>query len=298
MQVPERDGGAGVDDLRFNVAVAQEAMAAGAPALALTLAIHNDVCVPLLLAHGDDAAALATGELLGAFVGEEASLRSRAVGEGQELDGDASYVVAGFSAERLLVVAGEELFLVDGEAEGLERPRSAELVGLWALDLADLRFAGVAARRLGGPELVRDAEIARRLAVAACALAGARAALDWTLAYVADRRAFGQPIARFQNTRVVLADLAAAIDAGAALFDACLAERLERRLTAARAATVKLICSELHGRAVDCGVQLHGGYGYMLEYPIARAYADARLLRLYAGTSEALRETIADAIGV
>jgi alkylation response protein AidB-like acyl-CoA dehydrogenase len=128
------------------------------------------------------------------------------------------------------------------------------------------------------------------------AVAGARRALAITIDYVLDRKAFGRPIASFQNTRHVLAGISADIDAAQVFADACVAERAEGSLTETRAAALKLHCSELYGATVDAGLQLHGGYGYMMEYPIAHAYADARFWRLAGGTSELLKDRIADAL--
>jgi alkylation response protein AidB-like acyl-CoA dehydrogenase len=129
-------------------------------------------------------------------------------------------------------------------------------------------------------------------------VAAARAALDWTLAYSKDRHAFGQPIGAFQNTRFRLAELATEVTIGQAFVDQCVTALNAGELTAEEAAMAKMWCTELQGRAVDVGVQLHGGYGYMTEYPIARAYADARITRIYGGTNEIMREIVGRSLGV
>jgi acyl-CoA dehydrogenase len=306
MAVPEEHGGSGVEDVRFGVVLVEEAMRAGVPALALALGAHNDVCVPLLMRHADPAqrarwaAALAAGELLAALAAEPL-----AAPRGARVHGEAPFVIGGGGAGLILLGAGTEMYALAADRPGLARARSETLVGLEALDLADLRFEEVEIRsedRLGeagaGEALLREATVGWRLTLAVASLAGARAALALTLEYVHERRAFGQPIARFENTRHALAGLAAEIETVQALVDDCVRERAAQRLTAPRAAVAKLVASELYGRAVDGGVQLHGGYGYMTEYPIARAFADARPLRLLGGPSELLAEVIADSIGL
>jgi alkylation response protein AidB-like acyl-CoA dehydrogenase len=137
-----------------------------------------------------------------------------------------------------------------------------------------------------------------RLSIAATGVAAARAALDWTLAYCKERTAFGQPIGSFQNSRFRLAELATEVEIGQSFVDRCVLALNAGELTAEEAAMAKLWCTELQGRAVDIGVQLHGGYGYMAEYPIARAYADARITRIYGGTNEVMREIVGRSLGV
>jgi alkylation response protein AidB-like acyl-CoA dehydrogenase len=300
MAVPEAHGGAEVQDVRFGVVLVEEAMRAGVPALAVALGAHNDVCVPLLVRHASAGQrarwfpALAAGTLL-------AALAPYAI----ESPTATPFVVGGARAGLLLAVARPTMFAVPADRPGVSRERSEPLIGLEALDLADVRFDGVALGeddRLGaagaGEALLLEAAIDQRLTLAVASVAGARAALSLTLDYVRERRAFGQPIARFENTRYALAAVAAELETVQALVDACVCERASARLTAERAAVAKLAASELYGRAVDAGVQLHGGYGYMTEYPIARAFADARPLRLLGGTSEQLEEVIAGSIGL
>ncbi|MEL7210664.1 MAG: acyl-CoA dehydrogenase family protein, partial [Actinomycetota bacterium] len=131
-----------------------------------------------------------------------------------------------------------------------------------------------------------------RLSIAAAGVAAARAALDWTLDYAREREAFGQPIATFQNSRFTLAECATEVAIGEAFIDKCVVALNEGTLTAEDAAMAKWWCTELQQRVVDRGVQLHGGYGYMTEYPIARAYADARITTIYGGTTEIMKEII------
>jgi alkylation response protein AidB-like acyl-CoA dehydrogenase len=139
---------------------------------------------------------------------------------------------------------------------------------------------------------------ARRLSIAVNGVAAARAAFEWTLAYCKERQAFGQPIGSFQNSRFRLAELATELTVGEAFIDRCVLALNAGALLAEEAAMAKMWCTELQARAVDLGVQLHGGYGYMLEYPIARAYADARVTRIYGGTNEVMREIVGRSLGV
>jgi alkylation response protein AidB-like acyl-CoA dehydrogenase len=287
MQVPEAHGGVGIDDFRFNLVLAEETMRAGVAGFGLMLATHNDVCVPALVAGGHpQLETLASGEVLAAWAGP-GDIATR---DGK-LVGEAKGVVNGGVADLVLVALDDGVAVVD--ARRLRRERAEPLVGMRACDRADLTFDGVPVGELLPPHAANEP-----LSIAALALGGARAALSWTLDYVRERRAFGIPIAEFQNTRYALADVAAELEVTQAYLDACVLERNAGELAPGRAAAAKLRATELHGRAVDWGVQLHGGYGYMLEYPIAHAFADARYLRLHGGSSEAMREVIARSIGV
>jgi alkylation response protein AidB-like acyl-CoA dehydrogenase len=137
-----------------------------------------------------------------------------------------------------------------------------------------------------------------RLSIAVAGVAAARAAFDWTLEYAKGRLAFGQPVASFQYNRFRLAEMATEIEIGQAYIDQCVLALNAGRLTAEEASMAKWWCTELQGRVIDAGVQLHGGYGYMTEYPIARAYADARITRIYGGTTEIMKEIIGRSLGV
>jgi acyl-CoA dehydrogenase len=287
MQVPEEHGGAGIDDFRFNVVLAEETMRVGLAGFGLMLATHNDVCVPALVA-GEHARleALAAGKLLTAWIGPGRIGLDRGA-----LTGRVAGVVNGTIADVVLVALEDGVAVI--EADRLRRAPAEPLVGVRECDRADLTFDGVDVGEPLPPHAPDEA-----LSVAALAVGGARAALAWTLDYVHERRAFGIPIAEFQNTRYALADVAAELEAAQAFMDACVLERNAGVLAPGRAAAAKLRATELHGRAVDWGVQLHGGYGYMLEYPIAHAFADARFLRLHGGSSEQLRDIVARSLGV
>jgi long-chain-acyl-CoA dehydrogenase len=191
------------------------------------------------------------------------------------------------------------LFVVEEGMAGFARGRKLKKVGLHAQDTAELSFTDVFvpdANVLGGigegfVHLMEHLPL-ERLSIAGGALASMQAAFEWTLAYVRDRQAFGQPVADFQNTRFRLADMSAEIAATEALVDKAIRGWNEGTLTAVEAARAKLWASEAQGRVVDTCLQLHGGYGYVLEYPIARAFQDARVQRIYGGTSEIMREIL------
>ena len=313
--VPEEHGGAGIEDFRFGAVVCEEAMKANAPGLGLMLAALNEATIPVLAGlAGDDRGAawlegLASGEMVAALAAPEEPLNAKG-GEGPvTLAGEASGVINGGLAEMVAVpvslgVEGDlALAVLRTDAPGVSRKPSPELVGPRPLDRADLSFDRVevpAGSLLEGDVSASLARATRaeRLAVAVMCVAGARAALTETLAYVHERRAFGQPIAEFENTRFALAGVSAEIDATQAFVDACVREHEAGDLAAPRCAAAKLEASELFCRAVDWGVQLHGGYGYMLEYPIAHTFMAARFLKLHAGSSERMKEIVAESIGL
>jgi acyl-CoA dehydrogenase len=287
MPVPEEHGGAGIDDFRFNVVLAEEAMMANLAGFALMLATHNDVCVPVLVAAQHPALdAVAAGELIAAWVPP-----GHVEGRDGRLSGAATGVVNGGLADILLVGLPDGVAVVDAGA--VSREPSAPLVGMRACDRADLVFEAAAFDAVAA-----EAGAEEPLSTAVLAVAGARAALSWTIDYVKERRAFGIPVARFQNTQDALAEVASELEATQALVDACVLERNVGGLSEVRAAAAKLRATAVHDRAVDWGVQLHGGYGYMLEYPIAHAFADARYLRLHGVDDAAMRARVAQAIGL
>jgi acyl-CoA dehydrogenase len=279
MGVPEEHGGLGIDDVRFAAIVMQEAMRAGQPALALVLTAHGDVPVRALVAdggHGNWLAGLATAELRAAT-----ALHAR--------DGFAPAVVGAAHAD-LLIVGAAAIEANAATIEPIDGP-----VGLGDAGLANVTFDPAAVTPLPGVDL-EDLLVGERLLLALGAVAAAQAALDLTVDYVRDRRAFGTPIASFQNTRQLLGAAGAQLRAAEALAERALQQRVDGRLSAADAAAAKLAATEAQAAAVDAGVQLHGGYGYMLEYPIAHAYADARFLRLHGTPSQDLRDELGAAL--
>jgi alkylation response protein AidB-like acyl-CoA dehydrogenase len=200
---------------------------------------------------------------------------------------------------------GISLVVVERGMEGFARSGKLQKIGQHAQDTAELAFDGVHVplENLLGDEnegfiyLVSNLP-QERLSIAASAVAAAEAALAWTLDYVRERRAFGQPIGSFQSSRFALAEARTEVDIARAYIDRCVVELDAGTLTPEDAAMAKWWCTDLQGRVVDRCVQLHGGYGYMLEYPIARAYADARVTRIYGGANEIMKEIIGRSLGL
>lgn len=311
--IPEAHGGPGVEDPRFGIVVSQQAMLAGAPALALALSASGDVAIPAVirdgseLQHGALLPRLADATIIGTVVVGDVAITEPpspdpAGPPGQiVLDGSACYVVQGVDAE-LLVVVGHDgtpertprAALANSGKPGFTIVPSEPGIGLHAAGLADMTFTSAPGQALGsGPGPAQRILADLQLSLAVSAVAGARAALRIATEYVLDRKAFGQPIAQFENTRQMLGEAAANLQAGQAFLDDGIRQALGGDLTAASAAALKLHCTELFGAVVDTGVQLHGGYGYIMEYPIAHAYADARFWRLYGGTSQAMKDIVA-----
>jgi alkylation response protein AidB-like acyl-CoA dehydrogenase len=329
MSVPEEYGGAGVDDFRFNVVIGEEVQRVGAGGFGLGLTLHNDICLPYFLEYSSDEQrrrwlpGIATGELITAIAMTEpgigsdlASMRTRARRDGDAyvLDGAKTFITNGINSDLVITAVktdptqrhrGISLLVVEAGTEGFDRGRNLDKIGLHAQDTAELFFsdARVPAANLLGEEghgfrqLVSNLA-QERLSIAIAGLAAVAAALEWTIQYASERQAFGQAIGSFQHSRFTIADVRTELEVGQAFLDRCVLELNAGELTPERAAMAKLWCTELQGRAIDRLLQLFGGYGYMTEYPIARAYADARVTRIYGGTSEIMREIIARGIGI
>lgn len=327
--IPEEYGGGGQDDYRYNV-VLQEECARACVTLG-GLRTHLDIVVPYFtgLANDEQRArwlpGLASGELYTAIAMSEpatgsdlAGITTRAVREGDHfvLNGAKTFITGGHHADLVIVVArtavdpdnrraGLSLLVVEKGMPGFTVGRKLEKIGLAVQDTVELAFTDVrvpAANLLGeegaaftllGRNLAQE-----RLAIAVGAVAQARTAIDLTVAYVRDRTVFGKPLARFQNTKFELAALDAESTAAQALLDASVTALVAGELGAADAARTKLVCTETQGRVVDRCLQLHGGYGYILESPIARLYADARVTRIYGGTSEVMKLIISKSLGL
>lgn len=332
MAVPEAYGGAGAADFRFNVIVAEETQRAAVGSLGLGMSVHTDICLPYLLAYADAAqrerwlAGVASGELLLAIAMTEpgtgsdlAAMSTTAVRDGEHylLNGSKTFITNGINAELVIVAAktavggprrdhrGISLLMVEAGMDGFARGRNLEKIGQHAQDTAELSFADVRVpvENLLGVEgegfryLVSNLP-QERLSIAAAAVAAAAAALAWTLAYVRERRAFGQPIGSFQNSRFTLAEAHSEVQIARTYVDRCTLALNAGELTAEDAAGAKWWCTELQGRVVDRCLQLFGGYGYMLEYPIARAFADARVTRIYGGANEIMKEIVGRGLGL
>jgi len=329
MSVPERYGGAGADDFRFNLIVGEEAQRAGVSSFGLGITLQNDICLPYFLTYCSDAQRerwlprITCGALITAIAMSEPgmgsdlaamSTRARREGDRYVLDGAKTFITNGINADLVIVAAktdprerhrGISLLVVERGMDGFTRGRNLEKIGQHGQDTAELFFAGVhvPVENLLGEEgegfryLVSNLP-QERLSIAASAVAAAEAALSWTLAYVRERRAFGQPIGSFQSSRFTLAEVRTELDIARAYIDRCVQELDAGELTAEDAAMAKWWCTDLQGRVIDRCLQLHGGYGYMLEYPIARAYADARVTRIYGGSNEIMKEIIGRSLGL
>ncbi|MBK3565140.1 acyl-CoA dehydrogenase family protein [Streptomyces sp. MBT62] len=327
--VPEEYGGAGLDDYRYNVVLQEES--ARALVTLGTVRTQLDVVLPYFLTYADREQrerwfpGLASGKLLTAIAMTEpgtgsdlAGIRTTAVRDGDSyiLNGAKTFITGGLLADLVIVVArtstdpdnrraGLTLLVVEDGMPGFTRGRVLHKLGIKVQDTVELAFDDVrvpVANRLGeegaafgylGHNLPQE-----RMTVAVGSVAQARAALDTTIAYVKERKAFGKTVASFQNTKFELAAVAAEIEAAQAMLDRAVLELVAGELSGPDAAKVKLFCTEMQARAVDRCLQLFGGYGYMLEYPIARLYADARITRIYAGTSEVMKVIIAKSLGL
>ena len=329
MAVPEEHGGAGVDDFRFNVVLSEEAQLAGVGSAHLGMSVHSDICLPYFMRYATEEQrrrwlpGLASGELIAAIAMTEpgtgsdlAGIAATAVRDGDEyvVNGAKTFITNGINADLVITAVrtdrgerhrGLSLLVVEGDTPGFERGRNLEKIGIHAQDTAELFFddARVPAENLLGNEGEGFAYLVsnlpqERLSIAVAGVAAAEAALRWTIEYVRERRAFGTPIGSFQNTRFELAEMRTEVDVGQAYVDRCVEALNAGELTAEDAAGAKWWCTELQGRVVDRCLQLHGGYGYMLEYPIARAYADARVTRIYGGSNEIMKEIVGRAMNL
>jgi alkylation response protein AidB-like acyl-CoA dehydrogenase len=327
--VPEEHGGGGTRDFRYNVVLGEEIQAAGLASAGLGLTLHTDICLPyfLDLTNEEQKArwlpGIASGELITAVSMTEpgtgsdlASITTTAIRDGDDfvVNGSKTFVTNGINSDVVILAAktdptqrhaGISLLVLERGMPGFERGRNLDKIGLHAQDTAELFLTDVrvpAANLLGtegqGFRHLTANLAQERLSMAATGVAGARAALGWTLEYCKERSAFGQPIGSFQNTKFRLAELATEVNVGQAFVDQCIVAHNRGELGAEEAAMAKLWCTELQGRAVDLGVQLHGGYGFMQEYPIARAYADARITRIYGGATEIMKEVIGRDLGL
>jgi alkylation response protein AidB-like acyl-CoA dehydrogenase len=329
MAVPEELGGGGAPDFRFNAVLGEEVMRAGVAGPGAGLCLVNDVCLPyfLDLATEEQKArwlpGIAAGELVPAIAMTEPGAGSdlasitttaRRDGDGWVVDGAKTFITNGINADLVISVVktdpaqrhrGMSLLVLERGMAGFARGRNLDKLGQHAQDTAELSFDGVRvpAANLLGEEGRAFAHLVdrlpqERLGIAVAGVAGAAAALEWTLEYVRTRTAFGQPIGSFQNTRFRLAEVATQVDVAQAFVDACVRALGDGELTAVDAAKAKWWCTELQGRALDTCLQLFGGYGYMAEYPIARAWADARVTRIYGGTTEIMKEVVGRELGL
>lgn len=326
--VPEEFGGPGVDDFRYHVILVEELQRVGAASEAVAFSLQNDIVLPYLtelttaeqkqrwlpgVVSGETVLGIAMTE---PGVGSDlAGIRTTAVRDGDHyvVNGAKTFISNGQTGDLFVVAVrtapdrhkGLSLLVVDANTPGFSRGRNLQKIGLHAQDTSELTFTDMrvpAAFLLGeegrGFYQLMENLPQERLSLAVGAVGAAEGVLAQTLDYVRQRQAFGRPIASFQNTQFMLAELATELDIARTYLDDCIAEHLAGKLTAARAARLKWWTTELQVRTADRCLQLHGGYGYMREYPVARAFVDARIQTIYGGTTEVMKTIIAKDLGL
>lgn len=319
--MPEQYGGVGAD-FRYNVIVTEEVSRLGLTGIGWGL--HSDIAVPYLQNYGTEQQKqtylprCVSGEIITAIAMTEPgtgsdlqNVKTHAILDGDDyvINGSKTFITNGQLADLVIVVAktdpaagakGTSLFLVEDGTPGFAKGKNLKKIGMKAQDTSELFFDNVRVPKqnllgqqgMGFAYLMQ--ELAQeRLSVALGAAANAEGILQHTLDYVRDRTAFGSSIASFQNTQFKLAEVSAELTMLRVFVDRCLELLIAGQLDAATAAKAKLLSTEIQCRAIDECLQLHGGYGYMWEYPVARAYADARVQKIYAGTSEIMKLIIA-----
>jgi alkylation response protein AidB-like acyl-CoA dehydrogenase len=330
MTMPEAYGGSGADKL-YSVVQMEELARGGFTGIGYGL--HSEIVAPYILHYGCEAQKqkylpkLASGEMVGAIAMSEPAAGSDLQGikttalrqsDGSYLlNGSKTFITNGWHADLVIVVAktdpaagakGCSLLLVERGMAGFEVGKRLKKLGLKAQDTSELFFNEVkipAENLLGGDAYENKGFIClmeqlpwERLQIAITAVASAQAAIDWTLAYVKERKVFGQALAGFQNTRYKLAELQTEVQVARVFVDKCVELVARDKLDTATASMAKYWCSDLQCKVMDECVQLFGGYGYMWEYPITRAYADARVQRIYGGTNEIMKEVISRSMGL
>ena len=331
MSLPEEYGGAGADKL-YSVAQMEELARAGTTGIGFGL--HSEIVAPYILHYGTEAQKqkylpqMASGAMVGAIAMSEPAAGSdlqgikttaikSADGSHYLLNGSKTFITNGWHADLVIVVAktdpaagakGTSLLLVESGMPGFEKGQRLKKMGMKAQDTSELFFNDVLVpvdNLLGGPAMEGRGFIClmeqlpwERLQIAITAVAAAQAAIDWTLDYVKQRKVFGQSVASFQNTRHTLAELQTQVQVARVFVDKCCELIVKDQLDTETASMAKYWTTDLQCKVMDECVQLFGGYGYMWEYPITRAYADARVQRIYGGTNEIMKEVISRAMGL
>jgi long-chain-acyl-CoA dehydrogenase len=329
MAIPEQYGGGGVDDFRFNQAMDEQIAIAGIGGTGLGLSLHNDICLPYFLHLTDEEQkrrwlpGICAGEQITAIAMTEpaigsdlASMSTTAIRDGDHyiVNGSKTFITNGINADLVVTAVktdpsqrhrGMSLLVLERGMEGFERGRNLEKVGMHAQDTSELFFSDVrvpAGNMLGeegGGFIALMQNLPReRVAIGTAALAGAEGAFEQTLEYCKQRQAFGRPIGKFQHNRFVLAEMATELAVARAFTDRCVTEHNAGRLSTEEASMLKWWDTELCNKVIDRCVQLYGGYGYMREYPVARAYADGRAQTIFGGTTEIMKEIIGRGLGV
>ncbi len=323
--MPESHGGGGSNDFRFNAVVSEELAYAGMGGAGNGIGLQNDIVSPYFIAYCTDEQkdrwwpGIASGEKILAIAMTEpgtgsdlASIAATADPDGDEyvVNGAKTFITNGINADLVVTVVrtgeghdGLSLLVVERGMPGFERGRNLDKIGQKSADTAELFFTDV---RVPKANLLGEEGKAmkylsfnlaqERLSLAINGVAVAEAAVQWTVDYVKERTAFGQPIAAFQNTKFVLAEVDTEVTVARAYMDQCILDHVHGELSPAGAAKAKLYGSELQNRVTDKCLQLFGGYGYMSEYPIGVAYTDARVATIYGGTSEIMKTIISQDI--
>jgi long-chain-acyl-CoA dehydrogenase len=326
MSMPEEYGGAGADRLYSMVLIEEQARA---NISSLGWGLHSEIVAPYLLNYGGEALKkkylpkMASGEMIGAIAMSEPgagsdlqAVKTSAIRKGARylVNGSKTFITNGWNCDLVIVVAktdpalgakGTSLVVVDTSMKGFTKGKRLKKIGLKGQDTAELFFDSVEvpAENLIGREnngfvyLMQELPW-ERMQIAIAAAAKAEAAVRWTIDYVRERKAFGKPIASFQTTRFKLAELATEVQAARVFVDRCMELLLAKQLDTATASMAKYWVTDLECRVIDECLQLHGGYGYMWEFPIAQAYADARVQRIYGGTNEIMKELISRSLGL
>ncbi|MBC7309009.1 MAG: acyl-CoA dehydrogenase [Actinomycetales bacterium] len=328
LDIPEEYGGAGAEDYRFNAIFAEE-MSRFNAAVASCFGIHADVCPPYIVDLGTEEQkqrwlpAMASGEKICAIAMTEpgggsdlAALRTTAVRDGDEwvINGSKTFITNGYQADLVIVATrtdptkgakGITLFMVEEGMEGFSRGRKLDKVGQEESDTAELFFENVRVsdeQRIGPEGMGFIAMMQRlpqeRVGAAVSNVAHAKAILEETIVYVKERKAFGQPIGSFQHNKFKIAELVTAIEVAEAYIDDCVAAHAEGKLSAVDAAKAKWWSAQVQNDVLDECVQLHGGYGFMNEYRVARAWRDARVTKIWAGSNEIMKELIGRDLGL
>lgn len=327
MDVAEEYGGAGVDDFRYNVVLSEEQTRANASGPGFS--VHTDIIVPYISSLATDEQkqrwlpGCVTGETITAIAMTEPGagsdlqgIRTTAVDQGDHylLNGSKTFISNGINADLVIVVArtnpdaghqGISLLVVERGMEGFERGRNLDKVGLHAQDTAELSFTDVRVPKenLLGEEGSGFISLMmnlpqERLIIGAQAAAACDLMVEICLDYAKTRQAFGKPIGKFQNTRFTIAEMATEAKITRVFIDDCVARHLRGELDAAGASMAKYWATELQNKLVNQAVQLHGGYGFMMEYPVAKAYLDSRISTIYGGTTEIQKEIIGRSLGL
>ena len=330
MGLPEAFGGSDADKL-YSVVQMEEIARAGFSGIGFGL--HSEIVAPYILHYGTEAQKqkylpkLVSGEMVGAIAMSEPAAGSDLQGvkttallqaDGSYLiNGSKTFITNGWHADLVILVAktdpaagakGTSLFLIEKGMPGFDKGKRLKKMGMKAQDTSELFFNDVKAsadQLLGGPAMqgrgffcLMEQLPWERLQIAIGGIAAAQAAIDWTLQYVKDRKVFGQAVGNYQNTRYTLAELQTEVQVARVFVDKCCELITQDKLDTATASMAKYWCTDLQCKVMDECVQLHGGYGYMWEYPITRAYADARVQRIYGGTNEIMKEVISRSMGL